>query len=410
MIQLVSKKILLLNKTTLDSLVEKDILTMVRNFTETGIQILNADFGFAWWKFHDNEDYRLAYKSPSTPYEPPVPRKKAGNYIARQTKKPFFDSDVRKENYEFEINKYLKSYAIIPIYYNETTYGSLVLCYRKKHVFSEEDKELCTLLGNMTAQAITIRNFTEREYENLKKAEMLKYTWKLLQQEKIKTEFIANAAHELRTPIAIIKGNVDLATKSIFKNAKSPESALRAIDHEIKHLSQIISDLTLITSGTKDLKDQIVHKEINLKPLIQHVVEKSRTISFDKKISILAKKIPDITIWGDEKYLEKMLTNLVRNSVTYGKMGGRTEILVENSKKSVIIKVIDNGIGIAKKDLPHIFERFYMVDKSRGTGGNTGLGLAIVKWATEAHSGKVSVKSTINKGSTFSVTLPLKQT
>ena len=105
-----------------------------------------------------------------------------------------------------------------------------------------------------------------------------------------------------------------------------------------------------------------------------------------------------------------MLTNLVRNSVTYGKMGGRTEILVENSKKSVIIKVIDNGIGIAKKDLPHIFERFYMVDKSRGTGGNTGLGLAIVKWATEAHSGKVSVKSTINKGSTFSVTLPLKQT
>ena len=402
----------------MDSLTEVDNLKIdnpkiIEKFTEAGLKILEADFGFAWWKISKNDDkYSLAYKSAGLPYEPRLPRERGGNFQATKKRTPIFVENVDKKNYEkkYDVSPYMKSYVIIPIAYNShILYGNLVLCYKKKHIFTEGDKELSVSLGHITAQAITIRNFAEKEYENLKKAEMLKYTWKLLHQEKIKTEFVANAAHELRTPIAIIKGNVDLATKSNFKNAKSPESALRAIDHEIKHLSQIISDLTLITNGTEDLKDNIIFKEVSLKPLVEHVVEKSRTISFEKKISIVAKKLPNIIIWGDEKYLEKMLTNLVRNSVTYGKVGGRTEILVENSKKFVTIKVIDDGIGIAKKDLSRIFERFFMADKSHGSGDNSGLGLAIVKWVVEAHGGKISVKSTISKGSAFSVTLPIEK-
>ncbi|MFA6269851.1 MAG: GAF domain-containing sensor histidine kinase [Candidatus Paceibacterota bacterium] len=409
--QIILKKITLLNQTMLDSLTELDNLKIIEKFTEVGLKIFEADFGFAWWKTStENEEYHLAYKSADLPYIPQLPRERGGNFEAMKNRTPIFVENVKKENYEkkYDVSPYMKSYVIIPITYNKYLYGNLILCYKQKHIFTEGDKELSISLGNITAQAITIRDFTQKEYDNLKRTEMFKYTWKLLQQEKIKTEFIANATHELRTPIAIIKGNVDLALKSGFKKIK-PERALHSIDHEIKHLSQIISDLSILTSGAENLKDQIIFKEVNLKSLINHVAEKSKTISYKKKISIIVKKIPNITIWGDETYLEKMLTNLTKNSVTYGKIGGHTEISAKQSGKFIIINVTDNGIGIAKEDLPRIFERFYMADKSHGRHENTGLGLSIVKWVAEAHGGKVNVKSIKNKGSVFSVILPVNK-
>jgi signal transduction histidine kinase len=401
-------EITLLNQTFLSCLNETNKIRILKAFTETGLKIIKADFGFVWLRSSVSKKLELVYKSSNLPFEPHTPNESGRNYRAIKNSFPDFVSDTKKVTDANYVSKYTKSFVIVPLVHKEFVYGSMVLCSKEKRNFTKEDRELSVSLGNTVAQAMTIHDFTAKEYENLKRAEMLKYTWKLLQQEKIKTEFVANATHELRTPIAIIKGNVDLAIKSGFKNKKSPVSALRAIDHEIKHLSQIISDLTLITSGTEDLKDQIVFKEVNLKSLVLHVAKKTRTISCDKKISIIAKNIPDVVILGDKKYLEKMLINLTKNSVTYGKEGGRTEISVENSKKFVTIKVTDNGIGIAKNDLPRIFERFYRVDKSHSVAESTGLGLPIVKWVAEAHGGKVSVKSVKNKGSVFSITLPIK--
>src|SRR3989344_8291554 len=238
-----------------------------------------------------------------------------------------------------------------------------------------------------------IRDITAR-----KKLEHIKETKRLLEDERLKVESIADATHELRTPIAIIKGSVDLAMLRFGKNSKSPVQALRAIDYEIKHLSSILSDLTLITSKTAELKNRIVFGKVNLKTLVIKVVERSKALAYKKNISITDKNIPNISFFGDKVYLEKMLVNLVKNSIVYGNSGGHTKISAEKSKGFIIINVIDDGIGISKEDLPHVFERFYRADKSHASSGNSiGLGLAIVKWVAEIHGGTVEVKNIKNK-------------
>jgi PAS domain S-box-containing protein len=260
------------------------------------------------------------------------------------------------------------------------------------------------MAGAVRVIQCNIRDITER-----KKLELAKETSRLLEEERLKVESIADATHELRTPLAIIKGNVDLAMRSQLKNPKPPKSALRAINYEIKHLSSILSDLTLITSNKVELKNKIVYNKVNLRLLLVRVMGRCRTLAYKKNISITANKIPDLTILGDKAYLEKMLANLIKNSIDYGKENGHTEILARESKGFIIITISDDGVGIAKEDLPHVFERFYRADKFQSSGGSgTGLGLAIVKWIAEVHDGEVSVKNVENKGSVFSVSLPIK--
>lgn len=261
------------------------------------------------------------------------------------------------------------------------------------------------MAGDTLVIQCNIRDITAR-----KKLELEEETKRLFEDEKLKMESIADATHELRTPIAIIKGNVDLGLLHFGKNPKSPVSALRAIDYEIKHLSGILSDLTLITSKTKELKNRIVFDKVNLKPFITKVIKRCKALAYKKNISITAKNIPDFTILGDKIYLEKMLVNLVKNSIIYGNKNGHTEILMKKSDGFLIISVTDDGIGISEDDLPHVFERFYRADKSHASSGSSiGLGLAIVKWVAEIHGGTVSVKNRKDKkGSVFTVSLPTK--
>jgi PAS domain S-box-containing protein len=257
--------------------------------------------------------------------------------------------------------------------------------------------------GTLVIQC-NIRDITAR-----KKLEAAKETKRLLEDEKLKVESIADATHELRTPIAIIKGNVDLAIKSDGKKLKSPRSALMAINHEIKHLTNILSDLTLITSKGKELKNRIVYNKIHLRSMVSGVVGRCKALAYKKNISIVSKKIPDIEILGDRIYLEKMLTNLIKNSIIYGNKNGHTKIEASQSKGFVTINVTDDGMGISKEDMPHVFDRFYRADKSHASSGSSiGLGLAIVKWVAETHGGTASAKSVKNNGSVFSVSLPIK--
>jgi signal transduction histidine kinase len=402
-----SKKIVLLNEATLKSAVEKDNLTIIKNFTEVGIQILGADFGFAWWKLQEGTEYQLAYKSPTTPYEPTVPRESAGNYIARKTKKPFFDSITQKGDYEFDIGEYLKTYIIIPLYYNEVAYGSLVLCYKKKHIFTESELDLATVLGTATAQAITIHRLVVNEQRKHKKELLLKKIETLLQQEKMKTEFIANTAHELRTPLAIIKGNVDLAMRGGKKKQSSYDSTFRAINHEVSHLASILSDLTILTPGSETLNSKIVFNTVDLKKLITDIVVRSSVLARKKGISLIVKKIPPISMVGNKVYLQKMLINLVKNSIMYGIKNGRTEIKVKKKKGCIEISIADNGIGISKENVARIFERFFRASSTHLPGQEgTGLGLAIVKRAIEVHGGTSKVTSKLGKGTTFTISLP----
>ncbi len=153
----VSDKISLLNQTVLESFKltrEKDIM---KRFTEAGILALKADFGFAWLKLEGERDFHLAYKSPSTPYNPPPPRKGGLNYKVNASERPIFTVKTKKEkDPRYDQSPYAKSYVIIPVSYQKKNYGNIVLCFRKTNAFSIEDRGLCAYLGNSAAQAITI--------------------------------------------------------------------------------------------------------------------------------------------------------------------------------------------------------------------------------------------------------------
>src|SRR3989344_540668 len=149
-----SNKINLLNKAILHSMLEGNKLEIIKNFTEASIKILEADFGFAWWKF--GNEYKLAYKSHDTPQNPTLPKKKGSNNMEIRMGKIFFDKNVKKTNYQPNLIQQLKSYIIIPVIFGENIYGSIVLCYKNPHDFTEEELSLSNLIGSATAQNITI--------------------------------------------------------------------------------------------------------------------------------------------------------------------------------------------------------------------------------------------------------------
>lgn len=403
----IANKISALNRAGFSVMAEEDNISIIKIFTNECIKIFEADFGFAWGKFKVNDMYSLVYKSPSTNFNPIFPFEKKKDQTPSRDNPVLFDSDVKKTNYNSGVSIHLKSYIVLPIRYFDHAYGSIILGYKEKHSFSKEDLALAETAGNIVAQSITINWLVENEQKALVLAEKQKATEVLLSEEKLRNEFISNATHELRTPLAIIKGNVDLALQGGKKNLKSLDSILEDIDEETKHLSGIVSDLALLQK--KNPKSRISGDKINLRALITKAVERGQSLAYKKNISITAIRIPDAQIKGNKSYLEKMLINLIKNSVSYGRKGGFTKITSKTEGKNIILIVTDNGLGISTEDLPHVFERFYRGDKAHSGGSShSGLGLAIVKWVAEMHGGTVSVKSLLNKGTTFSVKLPIK--
>lgn len=257
--------------------------------------------------------------------------------------------------------------------------------------------------GNVVASVAVNVDLTER-----KRAEEATELERLIQQEKVKIEFIADATHELRTPLAIIKGNVDLALRGAPDQSPMVTEAFHAINNEVMHLANLLSDLTLLTIKGTDFQRKLASHKVKMPELITRIAKRHQGFAKKKHIKIQTKNIPPVSILGDELYLEKLFSNIVANAVSYGKENGSVTIAGSKNAKELHITITDNGVGISKKDLPHIFDRFYRAESSRSkdTGGS-GLGLAIVKWIAEAHGGHVRASSVEHKGSIFTVTLPL---
>ncbi|MBP9711566.1 MAG: PAS domain S-box protein [Candidatus Pacebacteria bacterium] len=277
-------------------------------------------------------------------------------------------------------------------------YEDLPLETKDGHSVDVEFVSNSYLAGGVLVIQCNIRDITYR-----KKIESIKVAKKLLEAERERVESIANTAHELRTPIAIIKGNVDISYK---KSNQHTKVALRAINLEVERLSDILADIGLITTRAWDLKEALSYQEVDLALVINTVCKRSKVIALKKHIKITIKKIPKVMILGDKRYLERMFLNLLDNSIVHGYKNGHTVISATKQGEFVKINVTDNGSGIAPEDLGNIFLRFFQGDKSHH-GAGVGLGLSIVKWAVDLHGGDVSVVNNIKRGSTFSVLLPI---
>ena len=227
-------------------------------------------------------------------------------------------------------------------------------------------------------------------------------------REEYRKEFIGNVSHELKTPLFTVQGYISTLLDGAAEDENLRHKYLERADKGVERLIYIIKDLDMITKlEAGDLSLDM--EAFDIVPLVQNVFELLEMKATKKEITLtfdMDYKKP-IMVKGDKERLQQVLSNLIVNSIKYGQSQGTTEVSIENLiKNKVIVRVTDNGEGIAKRHLPRLFERFYRVDKSgsRKEGGS-GLGLAIVKHIIEAHNEKIYIESELGIGSEFSFTL-----
>jgi heavy metal sensor kinase len=217
-------------------------------------------------------------------------------------------------------------------------------------------------------------------------------------------QFTADASHELRTPVTILMGETDLALNGLLDDQEC-RAALSSRREELQRMSRIIDDL--LTLSQFDHSQQPLHrKPLDFSDLVIEVCEQQRNQAKSKGIELELTKTVPAMMEGDSSRLRQMVRNLLDNAIKYTPGGGKVSIELEKSNGNLDLRVSDTGIGIPRDDLPHIFDRFYRVDKARTRAeGGTGLGLSIVKQVVEAHGGQVSVQSEVGNGTVLIVSL-----
>jgi len=215
--------------------------------------------------------------------------------------------------------------------------------------------------------------------------------------------FVSDASHELRTPISVIKGYIDMLDRWGKDDREVLEEGIKAIKKETLEMESLVEKLLFLAKGD-DRSIKLERESFDLKEIAEEVVREIKLIYEGKNVSL---KGENVRINADKKLIKEVLRILLDNAAKYTSKNGNIEIEI-GSGDEAYIKVKDDGIGIPEEDLPYIFERFYRVDKARSkdTGG-TGLGLSIAKWIVEEHGGVIGVKSEVGKGTEFTVMLPL---
>lgn len=287
-----------------------------------------------------------------------------------------------------------------------------IIQYRVEYFIYKRIKKIYDNVSLLDSSTLSPRVTTDmatltREVEKFTKDKKLEIDT-LKVREAYRKEFMGNVSHELKTPLFTVQGYILTLLDGAMKDKAVRKKYLQRASKGVERLIYIVRDLDMITKlETGDL--HLEKEDFNIVELVQgsfdllemKAAKKNITLTFDIDYE------EPIWVYSDRDRIQQVLTNLIVNSIKYGKEDGTTEISIENLiKNKVIVRVTDNGEGIEKENLPRVFERFYRVDKSgsRREGGS-GLGLSIVKHIIEAHDEKIYVESVFGVGSEFSFTL-----
>ncbi len=218
-------------------------------------------------------------------------------------------------------------------------------------------------------------------------------------------QFTADASHELKTPLTILKGEMEIALRS--KDDAYMKEVIASSLEEIDRMSYIVRNL--LDLAKMDVEKESAPKDIvELDRVLSERVEILRKLALDRGVRLDILKNKPASVLGDQVRLSQLFFNLIDNALKYTPQGGSVELYLDTEGGMAVFSVTDSGIGISKDDLPYIFDRFYRVDKARsGAAGGAGLGLSICKEIVDSHSGSIEVKSDEGKGSAFTVKLPL---
>jgi two-component system phosphate regulon sensor histidine kinase PhoR len=277
---------------------------------------------------------------------------------------------------------------ITPIY--KTIYDRNIPEDELKNKLGEDD-----IVQSTRKDVLTWSKMKARELAQLKKLEQYRQ------------EFLGNMYHELKTPIFNIQGYISTLLEGGLEDQSVNRQYLENTDKNISRLISIVTDLESISeleSGVQKLN----LKKLNIKKLFEESFELNAILAKKSDVKLKFAKKPDkpINVMADKKRILHVINNLIINSIKYGRKNGTTTVDFLDMGDTILVEVSDNGIGIPKKDIPRIFERFYRVDKSHSSKlGGTGLGLSIVKHIIEAHGQKITVSSKLDEGTSFTFTL-----
>jgi two-component system phosphate regulon sensor histidine kinase PhoR len=227
----------------------------------------------------------------------------------------------------------------------------------------------------------------------------------------MRADFVANASHELKTPITAIRGFAETLLDGADVDAKLMRRFMRKIHSQSLRLSDLVSDLLALSRLENN--DEAFETKVDIVNITAKVCTNLQSVaqSHDIGLKLYAFKDEYLPVLGDDKALNQLVTNLVDNAIKYTPAGGKVDVYLEQQEQQIMLAVQDTGIGIAPVDQERIFERFYRVDKARSREvGGTGLGLAIVKHIVQSHQGKVQVLSELERGTRFEVRLPIAKT
>ncbi len=226
------------------------------------------------------------------------------------------------------------------------------------------------------------------------------------QLERVRRDFLIDISHELRAPLSSIRGYIEAIIDGVV-NEKEERKYLARVLEESLYLSNLVDNLLQLTRAETG-KLQAKKEEVDVGEIAKRIRERLKLMAEGKKVKIrIGRGFPPVI--GDREMTERVLLNLMENAVKYNREGGLVSVEYKIREGELEVRVSDKGEGIPPQDLPYIFERFYKADKARVRGSGMGLGLAIVKSLVEAQGGKVKVESRLGEGTTFSFTLPLKE-
>ena len=233
----------------------------------------------------------------------------------------------------------------------------------------------------------------------------------LRQLERVRRDFIANISHELKTPLAAIRGLIETLIDDKQMDPATHDRFLEKVRDQSSRLTTLVSDLLTISRLESDDATKAFHP-LDLREPLSESLRTLRTVAEAKRLKLIH-LMPDepVGIVGDTEALRELVDNLVGNAIKYTPSGGEVRVALDSEKGWAVLDVDDDGIGIAPSDQSRVFERFYRVDKARSRElGGTGLGLSIVKHVALSHGGNVSLKSVLGEGSNFRVQIPLMKT
>ena len=217
-------------------------------------------------------------------------------------------------------------------------------------------------------------------------------------------QFVSNASHELRTPIAVIQGYVNMFNRWGSKDPEILEESIDAIKNEAKAMQDLVEKLLFLSRHDKRTM-KLEKKMFNMRPVVEEMVKETRLVAINRNVE--CPMLEDVDVYGDKQALKQAIRVFIDNAVKYTRDGDTIRIYCKNIKGDCLIAVEDTGIGMTRKDMDNIFNRFYRSDhvRDRKIDGH-GLGLSIAKLIIMAHTGRIKVRSQYTKGSSFIVTIP----